>query len=274
MLRPHRLIITPYLNSRAFVHHGPPGMFRFLPLTPREAVPAILSGKAIAGLVPVGGLAALSFEVDMLGEYGIASPGPAQSVLLRSRVPFAALGSAHSIRLSPDSMSSVRLLYLLLSARAEPTGLPHPASEGTDADAELVIGDLALRHQDVERWPYTADLAGLWTERQRLPMVFARWVIHKRASTAMRAHLMWWLAAYAKREADLRAQTARLDHAMVGRDPAEAAHYLAGLRHVLTPADLAGQARYEEALAANPWLDDLLDDHAVAPPLPLETFTS
>lgn len=274
MLRPHRLIITPYLNSRAFVHHGPPGMFRFLPLTPREAVPAILSGKAIAGLVPVGGLAALSFEVDLLGEYGIASPGPAQSVLLHSRIPFAALGSAHSIRLSPDSMSSVRLLYLLLSARAEHVGLPHPAPEGSDADAELVIGDRALRHHDAARWAHTVDLAGLWAARQGLPMVFARWVIHKRASTAMRAHLMWWLAAYAKREEALRAQTAALDHTMVGLDPAGAARYLAGLRHVLTPEDIAGQARYEEALAANSWLNHLLEDQPVVPSLPLETFTS
>ena len=72
----------------------------------------------------------------------------------------------------------------------------------------------------------------------------------------------------------MRAQTATLDHAMAGLDPAGAARYLAGLRHVLTPSDIAGQTRYEEALAANPWLDHLLEDHPVVPSLPLETFTS
>lgn len=264
MLRPHRLIITPYLNTRAFVHHRPPGMFRFLPLTPREAVPALLAGKAIAGLVPVGGLSELGFEVDLLGHYGIASPGPAQSVLLLSKRPFDSLGASQRVRLSADSMSSVRLLYLLLASRKGRRALPRPAAEGEAFDAELVIGDRALQPGIRSAWPHVTDLAEAWQARHQLPMVFARWVVHRRASSSMRAHLAWWLSAYALREEALRDRAAAEDYAMAGLDPPSARAYLGGLRHVLTEEDLAGQARYEQELAAHPWIEELL---ASVPPI-------
>lgn len=258
MLKPHRLIITPYLNTRAFVHHRPPGMFLFLPLTPREAVPALLAGKAIAGVVPVGGLHELGFEAELLGNYGIASPGPAQSVLLFSNQPFDTLGESHRIRLSADSMSSVRLLYLLLAGRNGRHTLPRPAREGEAFDAELVIGDRALQPGIRAAWPHVTDLAEAWQARHQLPMVFARWVVHRRASASMRAHLAWWLSAYALREEELRDRAAAEDYAMAGLDAPGARAYLGGLRHVLTDEDLAGQARYEQELAAHPWIEDLL----------------
>lgn len=271
MLRPHRLIITPYLNSRAFVHHRPPGLFRFLPLTPREAVPALLAGKAIAGIVPVGGLNELGFEAELLGQYGIACAGPARSVLLLSKVPFETLGASHHVRLSADSMSSVRLLYLLFAQRKGRRTLPRPAVEGAKIDAELVIGDRALQADVRAEWPYVTDLAELWYTRHKLPMVFARWVVHRRASASMRAHLAWWLSAYGAREEELRVRAAAEDHVMAGLDADAAYTYLQGLNHVLSDEDLAGQALYERELAAHPWIEDLLVPASAASPKTRET---
>ena len=46
--REHTVVITPYLNTRAFVHHGAPDGCRLRALPLREAQAAIASGSAQA----------------------------------------------------------------------------------------------------------------------------------------------------------------------------------------------------------------------------------
>jgi len=244
---PATILITPYLNARAFVHHGPPPGCRLRALAPREAGPAILRGEALAGLVPVGGLAELGTRVELLGDYGISCPGPSQSVLFCSRRPFAALDATTTVRLSPDSMSSVRLLYLLLSYRGGE--LPRFVTGTGEVDGELVIGDAALRMAREARYPHVIDLAECWQRQHGLPMVFARWVIDRRATRAQRAQLAWWLRAYAARAPALLDRAAAEYHAAAGLPVSDARRYLDGIRTSLRAEDLAGQARYQAELA-------------------------
>ncbi|MGD9602507.1 MAG: MqnA/MqnD/SBP family protein [Gammaproteobacteria bacterium] len=255
MNAPATIVITPYLNSRAFVHHGPPPGCRLRALAPRDAGPAILRGEVLAGLVPVGGLADLGSQVELLGEYGIACPGPSRSVLFCSRVPFAEIDATTTVRLSADSMSSVRLLYLLLTYRGG--SLPRFVSDAGDVDGELVIGDAALRMAGDARYPHRVDLAEGWQARHGLPMVFARWVIDRRATRAQRAQLAWWLRAYAAHAPALLDRAAAECHAAVGLSVSDARDYLDGIRTSLRGEDLAGQARYLAELSRldlPPWL--------------------
>jgi predicted solute-binding protein len=248
----HTLLITPYLNTRAFVHHGAPASCDLRALPPREAGPAIARGLALAGVVPVGGLAALGPQVELLGDYGISCPGPAQSVLFFSHRPFEELDDTDCVHLTTDSLSSIRLLYLLLGYRGGRRGVPRPARAGDQVSGELVIGDAALRERQCPRYPYVTDLAAYWTARHGLPMVFARWVVHRSVPRALRARLLLWLAAFAVDEARLLDTAAAEDHARTGLDAAAARDYLRGIRTVLKAEDLSGQALYLEELAHRP----------------------
>jgi len=249
-----RLVITPYLNTRAFVHHGAPAGCALLALPPREAGPALLAGRAQAGIVPVGALVELGRQVELLGDYGIACAGPSLSVLFFSRVPFDALDGHSRIALSPDSRSSVRLLYLLLAARG--IEVPGVAADGGPVDGELVIGDAALRRAPrLAVYPHVTDLAERWHRLQGLPMVFARWVIRRDATPALRERLLAWLAAYARAEATHLERAAATDAARAGLTPDAARVYLRGIRTVLDASDLRGQQRYLDELARHDWPD-------------------
>ncbi len=254
MKDPVRLVITPYLNTRAFVHHGAPADCELLALPPREAGPAIVGGRAQAGIVPVGALGELGRQVDLLGDYGIACAGPSLSVLFFSRVPFDELDGHSRIALTPDSRSSVRLLYLLLAWRGR--AMPTVATAGDTPDGELVIGDAALRRAPrLAAYPYVIDLAERWHRLQGLPMVFARWVIRRDAAPALRARLLAWLAAYAQAESRLLDGAAAADAGRAGLAPGAARAYLNGIRTVLEAADLRGQQRYLDELARFDWPD-------------------
>ncbi|MEQ8233353.1 MAG: MqnA/MqnD/SBP family protein [Gammaproteobacteria bacterium] len=265
MSLPARVLITPYLNNRTFVHHAAPPGARLESCVPRLAVQEMLDGGALAGVVPVGGLARLAGCVDLLGRYGIACRGASRSVLLLSREPFAALGSHTRLALSADSMSSVRLLLMLLAARPGASCLPRLVAPSARPDAELVIGDVALRRAQRTGFAHVTDLATQWFLTHGRPMVFARWVIRRDADADARRRLEAWLADYARDECALRDVTAAHDHARAGLGRSAARAYLDGIRCVLDADDLAGQAIYERELARHAWLDELLASPAQVP---------
>jgi predicted solute-binding protein len=248
-----RILLTPYLNTRPLWHHGAPRGFELDTLAPRLAVEAMRRGEALAAVVPVAGLARLQGTAELLGPYGIACRGRSESVLLCSQQPFAALDGDTRLALSADSMSSVRLLYLLLARRMPDRGVPRLVAAGEAVDAALIIGDAALRAAGRGEWPHVTDLATQWFLAHGRPMVFARWVVSRHAGADERARLRAWLDDYARREGELRARAATADHARGGLDAGAAARYLAGIRTCLDADDLAGQAIYERELARYPW---------------------
>lgn len=252
---PFRVVITPYLNTRAFVHHGAPSGGELIALAPRVAGPAIAAGDAIAGVVPVGALVDVEDEVELLGHYGIACPGASQSVLFFSREPFDTLDESARLKLTSESRSSVRLLHLLLSWRGR--GMPRRAGPADTIDGELVIGDAALLRADAPHpvFPHVVDLAERWHTLTGLPMVFARWVVRRDVSAARRAQLLDWLGAFGRDEARLLERAALLDGARAGLDAAHARRYLAGIRSVLGVAELRGQQRYLDELERHDWPD-------------------
>jgi chorismate dehydratase len=63
--------------------------------------------------------------VETVGRFGIAADGESMSVLLFSRVPFDAMHRPRTLRVTGETASSVRLLYLLLGQRHGFTGFPN-----------------------------------------------------------------------------------------------------------------------------------------------------
>ena len=136
--------MIPYANMAPYRQLGPPENCHFVPQLPRESIRALKEGRVVAAAVPVGGLDRLSDCVETIGPFGIAARGASMSVLLFSRVPFAQMHAPRTLRLTSESATSVRLLYLLMGQTVGFDRLPRVTTEDSCPDGELLIGDRAL----------------------------------------------------------------------------------------------------------------------------------
>lgn len=250
--------MIPYANMAPYRMLGEPQSCHFVPLLPRDSIEALIQGRVLAAAVPVGGLFALGDLVEPLGPCGIAAKERSMSVLLYSRVPLDQLGPEHSLRLTTESASSVRLLYLLLGQKLGFDHLPRLAPDGGRPDGELIIGNSALVWAwQLETCPgapvgprpselsFVTDLASEWWAQEELPFVFARWVVRRDAPQAAKSALLDWMDRFCSEEADLVAKAIPLTAREMCAPEAALARYFEVIRRRLDADDLAGQARFE-----------------------------
>ena len=233
--------MIPFANMGPYRACRMPDGFDAVPTTPTETTRALINAEIVAGAVPVGDLPSLQDRVDFIDTFGIAAVGPVASVLLFSSVRMTELVAPARIFLTEQSSSSVRLLFLLLRDRNGPYELPYRAASREVADAELLIGDNALRQAAVNRRPFVYDLAEEWSAMTGLPMVFARWVVRTDADQEAKSALCRWLRTFAAREAECVADAADVEAARLAVPRSDMLSYLSGMRRVLTDRDLAGQ---------------------------------
>jgi chorismate dehydratase len=102
--------------------------------------------------------------------------------------------------------------------------------------AWLVIGDQALKmaaQPGVQQWSYVTDLATAWWDWQKLPFVFARWIVRRDAPTETRQRLEQVLQSqFEKNMADL-AVVSEEAAAKVGLSSAVVRTYLEGFENRL-----------------------------------------
>lgn len=230
-----RVGCIPYLNCEPFFAHltGVELMRR----TPRLLGQAMAEGALDAG--PLSLVDYLRCEGALVPlPFGIATAGPARSVLFFSSRPIPELDGA-VIGVTPETSTSVELLRILLALRYEVrprawVGLDEPS------DAVLLIGDGAIRAlKSGMRHAHVADLGREWTAWTGLPCVFARWAIRREVPEAEREWLRRRLdAALARGLGDLPAiARARRD---TGFTPGEVLAYLGGFTYRLgAPEDKA-----------------------------------
>ena len=236
--------MIPYTNMAPYRQLGAPCGCRFVPLVPRASIEALLTGEVVAAAVPVGGLTALEGVVEMVGRFGIAAEGESMSVLFFSRVPFDDMRSPRTIRITGDSASSVRLLYLLLGQVHGFSCLPHIAADGQVPDGELLIGDRALiKGQKVgDSQPlFISDLSRQWFDIHRLPFVFARWVVRRDAPESIKSSISSWLDEFKAREPSLVEQAIPETAATLDIAPAIIRRYFQVIRRSLDERDILGQ---------------------------------
>jgi chorismate dehydratase len=245
------IAMIPYANMAPFWELGPPPGCHLVECTPRQSIAALKQKTIWAAAVPVGGLAALAGEVEFLGCYGIAARSEVMSVLFFSDRPFEAFCRPLSLRLSTESASSIRLLYLLLGYAHGFERLPYAVGQEHHANGALLIGDAALqaaqavqRHGAVEGFQIITDLAARWEAYHKLPFVFARWVIRCDAPGELRAALLAWLREYREQESGLIRQAAPKVAARLNLSIDYAERYLKVIRRSLTAEDEAGQERF------------------------------
>jgi chorismate dehydratase len=180
---------------------------------------------------------------------GLATHGPAMSVLLFSRRPASALANA-MISVTPETSTSIRLLRLLLDVRRELPGVRYLRGlEPAQADALLVIGDRAMRMRNSRPagFTHTLDLGADWLEWTGLPFVYAVWAVRSALEPALKAELAAFLeSSLAAGLADLTAVARQQTEP--GWSVAETEEYLRRFHYRLGPEHLKGLERFEELL--------------------------
>ncbi len=151
--------------------------------TPDRLNDALISGEVDIG--PISLLPALQHadEIAVLPGIAVGSDGPVLSVVMASSLQPSEL-DGRLVALGSQSRTSVLLAQMLLEQR---WGV-HPRYEVMppdvpvmlqDADAAVVIGDVALRTTDQPRGLEVVDLGAAWKEWTGLPMVFAVWAARR-----------------------------------------------------------------------------------------------
>ena len=164
-----------YLNSEVFYRKLPVGSCRLIALPPRAMAVAVERGEMVAGPLPTAEVFRLGDTVRSLGNLGVASDGPAKSVLLFSHVPVDELGGKR-IAVTSHTATSIQLLRILFAERWVVSGHEFVETDETH-DAALWIGDPALERRSTGEYAYQYDLGTAWKELTGLPFVFAEWVI-------------------------------------------------------------------------------------------------
>lgn len=263
------IAMIPYANMAPYRQLGPPEGCRFVSLVPKASITALMTGEVAAAAVPVGGLPQLAGIVEPLGRFGIAAKGPSMSVLLFSRRLFQQISSPQTLRLTGESASSVRLLYLLLGDTSGFDRLPRLAAHGQTPDAELLIGDRALvKGASIAAGDgsvQVTDLAQVWYERYGLPFVFARWVVRKDAPRQTKSALTRWLDRFKAEEAMLvdRAIPQSASRLNLPREVMQ--RYFNAIRRCLDESDISGQKKFFRLIAQygrEPLFQSIHGDHA------------
>lgn len=126
---------------------------------------------------------------DVLDGIAVASLGEVLSVFLAHRRP---IEDAHEVFCDPASLTSVKLLQVLLAERGlHPRFKPlEDYGAAAEKDFVLLIGDAAL---DFRRTPHAHaiwDLGAAWYELTNRPFVYAVWALRRGVENAsLRRHL-------------------------------------------------------------------------------------
>lgn len=242
------IAMIPYTNMAPYRQLGAPSGCHFVPLVPRASINALRDGSVVAAAVPVGGLAELGNAVETVGRFGIAAKGPSMSVLFFSRVPFEAMQAPKTLRVTVETASSVRLLFLLLGKSYGFDRLPYLVPEGKTADGELLIGDRALIRGQAARNDgeglHVTDLSQKWFEINRLPFVFARWVVRKNVPEAVKMILAQWLETFKEQEPRFVECAIAPSVKTLDVTPDVVACYFHVIRRCLNDEDIRGQLRF------------------------------
>jgi len=163
-----RIGSVPYLNARPLIDALPGEVHLAHPV---QLSAMLRAGELDAALVPV--VEVLEHDAyQVLNGYCVGCDGPVHSVFLAHETP---LAEVCRVALDAASRTSVQLLRVLLHQQA---GLrPDYVSQGEPANAQLRIGDQALRFRENHpHWRYF-DLGEEWKRWTGLPFVFAVWAL-------------------------------------------------------------------------------------------------
>src|SRR5690349_4884578 len=150
--------------------------------------PDRLNAALVAGDLGIGPISLVEYlrhadELLLLPDLAVGSDGPVQSVIVASTRPLHDL-DGRPVALGSTSRTGALLARMLLADRfgVRPTYFSSPPDLGRmlqEADAAVLIGDVALRTVISPENLTVTDLGQAWREWTGLPMVFAAWAVRR-----------------------------------------------------------------------------------------------
>jgi predicted solute-binding protein len=173
-----RVSVVDFLNARPLVCgllRNPPAGFEVVRDLPSACAEKLRDGRAYAGLIP-----SIEFQripdLVRIDRLGIAADSEVRSVLLVSNV---SREKIRTLKLDPASRTSAVLVRVLLKRRYGVVPRILRPDEVAPSDAELVIGDPAMKTRLQGR--VVLDLAAEWKSLTGFPFVFAFWAVRREA---------------------------------------------------------------------------------------------
>lgn len=176
-----------YLNSAVFYWKSHEWGVELVPCFPNQFNELAVNGKVDAGIISIVDYFAQIRNFEPLGLYGIACQKQAQSVLLFSNCKIQDLSDS-TVGITNHTSTSSQLLEMLLKYRYDLSSIKY--EKGSPRDAWLVIGDDALYLKNSNDYPYIYDLGEEWWAWQKLPFVFAIWVVRRDLDLDTKQHLL------------------------------------------------------------------------------------
>lgn len=153
-----------------------------------KGTPTELNSLLIDGKLDISPISSIEYarhhkSLVLFPEFTVSSDGEVKSILLVSRSPIETL-SGKKIALTTTSATSQVLVKLILSRgyQVEPeyfTCKPDLGSMLAEAEAALLIGDIALRHYLDRQGMYLYDLGAEWKKLTGKKMVYAVWAVNR-----------------------------------------------------------------------------------------------
>jgi chorismate dehydratase len=153
-----------------------------------KGTPTELNNLLIGGRLDISPISSIEYarhnsSLVLFPDFTVSSDGEVKSILLLSRFPLNEL-SGRKVALTSTSATSQVLLKLVLSHgyRVEPEYIVRPPDlDGmlSDADAALLIGDIALKHYVKAKDFYLYDLGAEWKRLTGKKMVYAVWAVRR-----------------------------------------------------------------------------------------------
>ncbi len=154
-----------------------------------KGTPTELNDLLIHGGLDISPISSIEYarhhkSLILFPDFTVSSDGEVKSILLLSRFPIEEL-SGKKVALTSTSATSQVLLRLILSRGygIEPeyfTCQPDLNRMFADADAALLIGDIALKYYITEKDFYLYDLGIEWKKLTKKKMVYAVWAVNRR----------------------------------------------------------------------------------------------
>jgi chorismate dehydratase len=200
-------------------------------------VPTDLNEQLVAGELDVAPISSIAYarnagRLRLLPRLCVSSEGAVESIQLVSKTP---LSQIRTVAITPESATSVVLTRVLVPAAEH---MPLEAFATGDAEAQLLIGDAALRSAFEDPTPHH-DLGRLWLERTGLPMVFAVWAAPEPTHPGL-ADLEEALVASVRAARAEPEQLAYESSERYGYPPGFLARYFEKLRYRFGPRERAG----------------------------------
>ena len=244
-----RIGYMPYLNSAPFYARFEGDWFDLVELPPRNMAMAMQKGELDAGPQPIAEVIRMRGSI-VEGGLGVATDGPARSVLLFSNVPAEEM-SGKSVAVTGHTSTSVQLLRILFAYH---WGVSDVELMGPDDDcvAELSIGDAALEKiYSGEKSPFVYDLSFEWKQMTGLPFVFARWVARGDATRSELGRFAETLhSSFNYGMSHLQEITERVS--IPGMTHSDVKTYIGGFTYLLGDKEFAAIEEFEKRLATLP----------------------